>query len=176
MEKEIIRKTIWEKERDIRSLGKKQKVLKRKLEDNRSIFNREGVMEEIITWGRMFRSKLEGEIKKKRDKVGLDLEKEELRKRVKEIGDVKLNEEEKRRDFYHRKNVRIGNKEWKMEDVLLDIEEMLFRENRDEEERERIRRKMIPIIEEARRKENRRDYLTEKEKKGMKEIIRRKYI
>ena len=53
---------------------------------------------------------------------------------------------------------------------------MLFREKKKEEEKERIRRKIIPIIEKANAKGNRGDYLTEKERKGMKGLRESKNI
>ena len=47
---------------------------------------------------------------------------------------------------------------------------------RDKQERERIRGKILPIIEKTGANEKRRDNLTEKERKGMRDIKRRKYI
>ena len=41
----------------------------------------------------------------------------------------------------------------------MDIEDMLYREKRDEDERERIRRRIVPITEKASRKENRGEYV-----------------
>ena len=45
---------------------------------------------------------------------------------------------------------------------------------KEEEERDKIRRKLIPILERANK--NRRDNLTKKERRGMWEINRRNYL
>ena len=52
--------------------------------------------------------------------------------------------------------------------------EILYNEKKEEEEREKIRSKVIPIVE--RTNKNRRDNLTKKERKGMWEINRRNDI
>ena len=72
------------------------------------------------------------------------------------------------------KKFRIENKEWKKEEVIMDVEDILYNEKKEGEERDRVRRKVIPIIEIPNK--NRSDNLTRKERRGMKEIKRRKHI
>ena len=73
------------------------------------------------------------------------------------------------------KNFKIENKEWKKEEVLIDVEDILYNEKREEEEeRDRVRRKVTPIVERA--NENKRDNLTLQEIRGMREIKRRKDV
>jgi hypothetical protein len=76
IEKEILRKTICQKEKDRTRLRRNRTLLKNKLDKSINIFNREGIMEEITTWEEGFRKKIEGELKKKRIKMGLELEEE----------------------------------------------------------------------------------------------------
>ena len=56
----------------------------------------------------------------------------------------------------------------------MDVEDMLFREKKKEEEKERIRSRLITIIEKANRL--RYDNLTEKERKGMRCLKERENI
>ena len=57
----------------------------------------------------------------------------------------------------------------------MDVEDILYNEKKEEEEeRDKIRRKVIPIVE--RTNKNRRDNLTKKERRGMWKINRRNYL
>jgi hypothetical protein len=47
----------------------------------------------------------------------------------------------------------------------MDVKDILYNEKKEEEERDKIRRKVIPIVERAYK--NRRDNLTKKERRGM---------
>ena len=171
MENEILWKVIWEKRRYVEMLRRKQERLKEKLEDRLSIFTRGAVFEDLQEWEDRFRKKLEGEMKKRRVKMEMDLTEEELNKRVKVIGKITVEEEEKRFLALER-NFKIENRDWKKEDILLDVEDILYSEKKDEEEGDRIRRKVVPVVERANK--NRRDNLTEKERRGMRKLKDRK--
>ena len=88
----------------------------------------------------------------------------ELEKRVKIIAKVEMNEQEKM-SLALRKHFRIENKEWKKKEVLIDAEDILYNEKKEkeEEERDKIIRKVIPIVDRANK--NRRYNLTKKERK-----------
>ena len=62
----------------------------------------------------------------------------------------------------------------KKEEIFLDVEDMLYNEKKNEEERDRMRRKVVPIVEKA--NANRRDNLTEKERRGIRKLKDRKDI
>ena len=65
IEKEILKKIIWQKDKDLTRLRKNRTLLKGKLETSVNIFNRDGIMEEITTWEESFRKNIEGKLKKK---------------------------------------------------------------------------------------------------------------
>ena len=73
-----------------------------------------------------------------------------------------------------RKNFWIQNKVFKQKEVLMDVEDILYDEKKEEVERDKIRRKVIPIVE--RTNKNRGDNLTKKERRGTWEINRRNGI
>ena len=139
MENEILRKIIWEKRRDAETLRRRQEKFKEKLEDGLSIFTREAVVKDLQEGEDLFREKLEKEMRR-RERIYMDFMEEELNKRVKIIGKVTINEEEKR-FLALGKNFKIENKDWKKEEILLDVKDILYNEKKDEEERDRIRKK-----------------------------------
>ena len=67
-----------------------------------------------------------------------------------------------------RKHFWIQIKEWMKKEVLMDVD-ILYNEKKEEEERDKIRRKVIPIVERANK--NRRDNLTKKERKECGRLI-----
>ena len=105
--------------------------------------------------------------------MGMELSETELNKRVKTIGNVQMKEEE-RMFLALDKKFRIQNEDWKKEEILLDVEDIIHNERKEEEENNRLRGKIIQMVERADR--DRKDNLTEKERREMKDISRRKDI
>ena len=58
----------------------------------------------------------------------------ELEKRVKKIGKVEIKEEE-RMFLALGKNFRIENRKWKKEKILMDVEDIIYSERKEEEDR-----------------------------------------
>ena len=105
--------------------------------------------------------------------MGTEFTEAELEKKVKKIGRVEIKEEE-RMFLALGKKFRIENRKWKKEEVLMDAEDIIYSEREEEEDRNNIRRKVIPIVERANR--DRKDNLMEKERRGMRGIKKRKDI
>ena len=66
--------------------------------------------------------------------MGMELPETELNKRVKTIGHVHMKEEE-RMFLGLGKNYRIQNEDWKKEEILLDVEDIIHNERKEEEEK-----------------------------------------
>jgi len=95
MENEVLRNLICDKRKDVKKLRKRQERLKVKLEDRLNIFTKEAVLEVLNEWEDSFKEKVEKEMRRKRERIGLDFKKMELEKRLKIIGKVEMNEQEK---------------------------------------------------------------------------------
>jgi hypothetical protein len=65
------------------------------LEDRLNIFTKEAVLEDLNEWEDSFKEKVEKEMRRKRERIGLDFTKMELERRVKIKGMVEMNEQEK---------------------------------------------------------------------------------
>ena len=64
-----------------------------KLDDGLNSFMREAVLADLVEWEDQFRGKTEKEMKRRREKMGLDFTEMELEKRVKIIGNMEMNEQ-----------------------------------------------------------------------------------
>jgi len=73
MENEVLRNVIWDKRKDVKKLRKRQERLKVNLEDRLNIFTYEGVLEVLNEWEDSFKEKVEKEMRRKRERIGLDL-------------------------------------------------------------------------------------------------------
>ena len=83
MENEVLRNVIWDNRKDVKKLRKRQERLKVKLEDRLNIFTKEAVLEDLNEWEDSFKEKVEKEMRRKRERIGLDFKKIELEKRLK---------------------------------------------------------------------------------------------
>jgi hypothetical protein len=72
MENEVLRNVIWDKRKDVKKLRKIQERLKVKLEDRHNIFTKEAVLEDLNEWEDSFKEKIEKEMRRKREIIGLD--------------------------------------------------------------------------------------------------------
>lgn len=102
------------------------------MEDNLNIFTRDAILDHISEWERQFKEKIGKETKKRKIKMGMELTEAELEKRVKIIGNVEMKEEE-RIFLVLGKNFRIQNREWKKGEILLDEEDIIYSERKEEE-------------------------------------------
>ena len=148
MENEVLRKTIWEKRQQIQILERRQQRLTENLEDKLNIFTREGILEHLSEWETQFKEKIDKETRKRKIAMGMELPETELNKRVKTIGHVHMKEEE-RMFLALGKNFRIQNEDWKKEEILLDVEDIIHNERKEEEEKNRLRGKIIQTVERA---------------------------
>ena len=104
------------------------------MEDDLNIFTRESILEHLSEWETQFKEKIDKETKKRKIAMGMELPETELNKRVKTIGNVQIKEEE-RMFLAFGKNFRIQNEDWKKEEILLDVEDIIHNERNEEEEK-----------------------------------------
>ena len=81
-----------------------------------------------------FKEKINKETRNRKIAMGMELSETELNKRVKTIGNIQMKEEE-RMFLALGKNFRIQNEDWKKEEILLDVEDIIHNERKEEEEK-----------------------------------------